>query len=241
MRIRPWVLVLLVLTVALAAACKKKVMKAGDPCKKEWATDCTDKKNAMVCVNGKLEALACRDNVGCMDMGDGDDNCSNGTHNVGEPCKEEGNFECSVDTKAMLKCDSKHWTKVDDCKGQHGCVSNAKGATCDKGSGNPGDPCTPENEGNAACTGDGKNLLICHKGTMNIGATCKGMNGCRQAGDKLDCNETIADLGDPCEGDEGKTACSTDKKTRLVCKSAKFAKDKVCKSCTVLIDQIQCQ
>ena len=95
------VAVVAVLSV-LAVACKKPG-KAGDACKKEWATDCTDKKNALVCVSGKLEAVGCRDNVGCMDMGDGNDNCSNNNQNVGEPCKQEGNYSCSVDSKAMLK------------------------------------------------------------------------------------------------------------------------------------------
>jgi hypothetical protein len=241
MRIRPLVSVALVAVVAVLAVACKKPMKAGDACKKEWATDCTDKTHALVCVSGKLEAVGCRDNVGCMDVGDGDDNCSNNNQNVGEPCKAEGNFSCSVDSKAMLKCDSKHWTKVDDCKGQHGCVSNAQGATCDQGTESLGASCTPQNEGNGSCTPDGKSLLVCHSGKMVVGATCKGMNGCRQAGTKLDCNQTLADLGDPCGDYEGKYACAPDKKTRLVCKGGKMVKDKVCKSCSVMIQDVQCQ
>ena len=241
MRTRHAASLLIAVSLVTLFACKKKAMKAGDPCKTEWATDCVDKKNAMVCVNGKLEAIACRDITGCMDMGDGNDNCDNTTHNVGEPCKKDGDYECSVDTKAMLKCDSKHWTKIDDCKGQHGCVSNAKGATCDKGSGNVGDPCTSDQENTGACTPDGKSLILCHSGKMVLGSTCKGLNGCRQAGTKLDCNNTVADVGDPCEGDEGKPACGTDKKTHLVCKSGKFVKDRTCKSCSVMIDKVECQ
>ena len=233
-----------ILVVAFVAAglgaCKKKTAKAGDACKTEWATDCVDKSNALVCVSGKLEAIACRDVTGCMDMGDGNDNCSSGGHQVGKPCKEEGDPGCSADSKAMLKCNSKHWKKESDCRGQLGCVSNAHGAKCDEGTGNAGDPCTADNEGNAACTADGKTLLICHGGKMVVGATCKGMNGCRQMGTKLDCNETLADLGDPCEGYDGKYACASDKKTRLVCRGGKMVKDKVCKSCSVMIQDVQC-
>ena len=241
MRTRQLVAVALVAAIAVVAVACKKPGKAGDACKKEWATDCTDKKNALVCVSGKLEAVACRDITGCMDMGDGNDNCSNDTQNVGEPCKDDGNYGCSIDKKAMLKCEAMHWKKVDDCKGQNGCVSNAQGAKCDQGTESAGAACTAANEGNGSCTPDGKSLLICRSGKMVVGATCKGMNGCRQQGTKLDCNQTIADLGDPCDDYEGKYACAADKKTRLVCKAGKMVKDKVCKSCSVMIQDVQCQ
>jgi len=231
----------LLVTLGGASSCKKPP-KPGGACTKEFAVECTGKAAAVMCVSSKWEAVACRDITGCMDMGgDGTDNCSNSTQNVGEPCKEEGNPSCSVDTKAMLKCQDKHWVKIDDCNGQHGCVSNAKGATCDKGTENAGASCTASNEGNGSCTPDGKSLLICKGGKMIVAATCKGMHGCREAFNKLECNQTISDLGDPCEDWEGKPACSTDKKTRLVCKNGKMVKDKVCKSCSVMIDDVQCQ
>lgn len=243
MQIRRVLAASLVAAVALSlgnVACKKPP-KAGDACKKEWATSCTGKATAVTCVDGKWVAVQCRDVVGCMDMGDENDNCSNSTQNVGEPCKDEGNPSCSVDGKAMLKCESKHWVKIDDCNGQHGCVSNAKGATCDKGTETEGAACTASNEGNGSCTPDGKSLLVCHGGKMVVAATCKGMHGCRQQGTKLECNHQIADVGDPCEGYDGSYACATDKKTRLQCKGGKMVKDKVCKSCSVMIDEIQCQ
>ena len=62
-----------------------------------------------------------------------------------EPCHDEGNPECSVDKKAMLKCEGKHWKKTADCNGQHGCVNNAKGATCDQGSQEAGSACDAVN------------------------------------------------------------------------------------------------
>jgi hypothetical protein len=241
MQTRPILAATLLASIAFVAVACKKPPKPGATCTKEWATECLDKNNAVMCVSSKWEAIACRSVTGCMDMGsDGNDSCSNDTQNVGEPCKEEGNYGCSTDQKAILKCDSKHWTKVDDCNGQHGCVSNAQGASCDKGTQTVGASCTADNEGNGSCTPDARALLVCKSGKMVVGATCKGMHGCRQMGSKLDCNQTIADVGDPCEGYEGKYACSTDKKTRLSCKGGKMVKDKACKSCSVLIDEVQC-
>jgi hypothetical protein len=233
-------LVVVMAVLVLAAGACKKHGKAGDPCKTEWSTDCTDKKDALVCVSGKLEALACRSINGCMDMGDGNDDCSNETQMMGEPCKDEGNYSCSIDAKEMLKCDSKHWIMVDDCKGQNGCQSSASGAKCDKGTETAGASCSAQNEGNGSCSPDGKSLLMCRSGKMVLAATCKGLNGCRQRGTDLDCNQTVADIGDPCF--EGKYACSTDRKTRLQCRSGKMAKDRTCnKSCSVMIEEVQCQ
>lgn len=55
------------------------------------------------------------------------------------------------------------------------------------------------------------------------------------------CDETLGDLGDVYDSSdyEDEFACSTDKKTRLVCKSNEFVKDKACK-CSVLIDKVNC-
>jgi hypothetical protein len=227
------------IVLAFSSVACKKPAKAGGACTKEWATDCTDKRSALVCVSGKLEVLACRSATGCMDMGDGNDDCTNDTEDVGEPCREEGTFGCSVDTKGLMKCDGKHWMRIDDCKGQNGCTSNAAGAKCDKGTETAGASCSPENEGNGACAPDGKSLLMCRSGKMVVAATCKGLNGCRQQGTDLDCNQTIADVGDPCY--EGKFACSTDKKSRLQCRNGKMVTQKACKSCTVMIQEVQCE
>ena len=85
---------------------------------------------------------------------------------------------------------------------------------------------------------DKKALLICRGGKMEIGETCKGMHGCRQMGKKLDCDNHLADLDDPCTT-EGDAACSVDKKMRLACKGGKMTKERDC-NCSVMIDQINC-
>jgi hypothetical protein len=238
---RRWAVAGWVVVAVVVAACSKGP-RAGEKCTRAWAIECTGKTDAVVCVGGRWESMQCRSVTGCMDMGnEGNDGCSNDTHVVGEPCKEDGAYGCSLDGKAMLKCDADRWTKADDCRGQNGCVSNATGASCDKGTESAGAACTPENEGNGSCTPDGHALLVCKSGKMVVAAMCKGMHGCRQQGTKLDCNQTIADVGDPCDDYEGKYACASDKKSRLVCKNGKMARDRGCKSCTVVIDDVQCQ
>jgi len=225
--------------IALTPACKKAPV-AGAACTKEGDVQCQDKKVGLFCVQGKWEALACEGPTGCMSvMGDG--SCTHTEYKVGEACLTEGKPECSGDRKQAIKCVTGHWKLMDECKGALGCVSNVEGTKCDLGASSVGSPCTKENEGNASCTEDKKNLLLCKSGKMVLGATCKGMHGCRQRGTELECDETISDLGDTCDSSEyeGKFACSTDKKMRLVCKSNKMVKERACK-CSVMIDQVNC-
>ena len=225
--------------LALTLFACSKPPKDGDVCKeKEGAIKCLDKKIGVLCVDGKWEKLPCDD--GCTSvLGDG--SCTHQKYAPGEPCLEEGKPECSGDRKSMLTCEKHHWKFLEKCEGVLGCVANANGAKCDLGASTAGSACTKENEGNGSYTPDGKALLVCHDGKMNVAATCKGMHGCRQLGTKLDCNETIADLGDACDSSdyEGKFACTPDNKARLVCKANKFVKDKDCK-CSVLIEDVSC-
>jgi hypothetical protein len=225
-------------TVALVACSKPPT--PGGACKTKGEIQCIDKKVGAVCVKGKWETMTCEGATGCMSVA-GSGSCTHTSYAVGEPCLEEGKPECSGDHKSTLKCVDSHWKLVDVCAGALGCVSNARGTKCDLGASTEGSPCTKENENNASCTPDAKALLICKAGKMTLGAQCKGRHGCRQLGTKLECDETIGDLGDVCDSSEyeGKFACATDKKMRLVCKNDKFVKDKACK-CSVLIDKVNC-
>lgn len=220
-------------------ACGKKPAPGG-ACKTEGDVKCLDKKTGLFCVEGKWESLGCEGPTGCMSVA-GSGSCTHTSYAEGEPCFEDGKPECSANRKAMLKCEKHHWKLLNKCLGALGCVANVQGAKCDLGASTEGSPCTKENEGNASCTPDGKSLLLCKGGKMTLGARCKGMHGCRQRGTELTCDETIADLGDVCDSSEyeGKFACSTDKKTRLVCKSNKFVKERSCR-CSVMIDKANC-
>jgi hypothetical protein len=229
-----------VLVAAFALIACKKPPTAGADCKEKGEIQCVDKKNGLVCAGGKWEALACEGPTGCMQVA-GSGSCTHTNYAVGEPCLEEGKPECTGDHKAMIKCENAHWKLLDKCGGALGCVANAQGAKCDLGAATEGSPCTKENEGNASCTPDSKSLLICKGGKMTLGARCKGMHGCRQAGTQLECDETVAELNDVCDSSEyeGKFACTPDKKMRLVCKSNKMVKDRACR-CSVMIDKVSC-
>jgi hypothetical protein len=223
---------------SLTAACSKP--KLGAACTKEGATSCVNDTSALICVDSKWESKACTSVTGCMSMGINEGKCTSDGNAVGEPCPDdEGNPSCSTDKKAMLKCTKKHWVKVDDCSGSRGCVSNADGANCDKGTAAEGEACTKSNEGNAACSPDKTKLLVCKGGKMVASSYCKGQNGCREQGDQINCDDSLAAVGDPCD-EEGEAACSMEKKDFLRCKGGKFTKEKSCSQCTPFLDNIQC-
>jgi hypothetical protein len=216
----------------LLVACKKP--QPGAACKKEGEAVCINDKSAVVCTDGKWENEECRSITGCMQSG-----CSNSDHAVGEPCTEEGHSACAGKGKQMVKCAKKHWVLVNACNGQHGCVSNAFETNCDRGTLEAGESC--EGEDTYSCTPDKKDLLVCKGKKMILSGHCRGMHACRQLGDKIECNQEIAELGDPCES-EGKPACSVDKKSRLTCQKGKMAKDPSCKKgCRVMIQDVLCE
>lgn len=231
------VLAAVALAVALVACSKPK---EGTPCKKAGEMKCLDKKSAVLCDGTTWTKVACEGVTGCMSVA-GDASCTYAKE-VGGYCDKEGEPQCTEDHKKMIKCENKHWKLMNECKGALGCVANVTGAKCDLGATSEGSECTAENEGNASCTPDKKNLLLCKGGKMVLAAKCKGMHGCRQLGTKLECDETIGDLNDLCEmsasGD--KYACASDKKARLVCRGGKWAKDRDCKRCNVMPGSIDC-
>lgn len=233
-------LALLLLLTPLTTACNKTV-KAGDPCDKLGEIQCIDDKTGGFCVDGKYEALTCEGPTGCMAVA-GSASCTHQQYQVGEPCFEEGQPQCTGDKKSMIKCENNRWILLDECTGRLGCVANAQGAKCDLAVAAAGDSCSPDNEGNASCTDDGSALLLCREGKMVVEATCKGMHGCRQKGTSIECNAQIADLDDPCDRKfaEGKFACTPDKTARLVCKDGKFEKEQDC-ACNVMIDDVTCK
>lgn len=162
--------------------------KPGEPCAKAGESACLDDKNALLCVGGKWEKLACRGLNGCMGVAP-NAACTNDGYVDGEPCVDEGNYQCTLEKKAMLFCESGHWKTVEKCLGQNGCVANAKGAKCDNSISEAGAPCETENT--YACATDAKTLLRCTQKKLVPSASCPGRYGCRRQFDKIECNGEV--------------------------------------------------
>jgi hypothetical protein len=216
-------LALLILGCALlAVGCKKKV---GDKCKADQMA-CQDPKSALICVNGAFAQMSCRGASGCAASGDAV-SCDNKFAQATDGCnKETSDLACTEDKKGELRCKDNKLVLASSCRGPKGCWWEGSTLHCDTDVADPSDPC--EDDEDLACSTDGKALLKCKKDHYAVEFTCKGPLGCKVDGTKVRCDDDIADVGDPCNG-EGNWACTPDKKQLLSCHQGKFKSDQQCK------------
>jgi hypothetical protein len=120
------------------------------------------------------------------------------------------------------------------CRGAKGCTKAGSAINCDDSIAQENDGCDEENE--VACSVDKKSALECHGNKFVVGETCKGAKACNVDGDKIQCDNDISDIGDPCHF-IGDFACATDKSFALKCIDHKMAKLNSCrgaKGCQVV-------
>jgi hypothetical protein len=210
----------------LAVACKKEV---GSSCG-DGESRCVNRKTQLVCDDGKFIAIECMGPGGCV-QDDKSVTCDFSGNPPGSPCAkgEEGAAVC-VEEHRMIACRAGQFRSV-PCRGPKGCENEHGHAMCDTSIGAPSDPC--KEQGNKACSADGKDVLACTSGEMAIIYHCRGPEGCSSKEGKLECDMSNASLDDPCEKSmEGKIACNTDLKGIVVCKGGKFVADESCKAGT---------
>jgi hypothetical protein len=99
---------------------------------------------------------------------------------------------------------------------------------CDATIAEVGEPCAENDK--KACATDGRHVLACDEGRMRPQYECRGPNGCRVAERKVNCDLSIARLGDACDKlVEGTFACSEDARAIVKCEGGQFIPDEKCK------------
>lgn len=101
-----------------------------------------------------------------------------------------------------------------------------------------GGNCSQEKE--AECRG-GSQALLCYKGKW-MEVQCRGPKGCSEKGGVIECDESLAQVGDGCH-DEGNLACSSDKKAIVSCSQGKWTQKDACgsKNCVVTGNTVGCE
>lgn len=222
----------------LLLGCKPK---AGGSCSKEGAESCVDKQSALVCHDGKWEAMPCRGTGGCSGAGEATA-CDTMHANENDVCNLDGDYACSVDNKAFLTCAKHKWSLAGSCRGTNGCQVNTKNVKCDSSIAKVDDACMKDDEGSYACADDKTAMLVCKTGKYIHAGKCNGPQHCRTKPDGIDCDDSVSELGDPCHTDNH-YACAKDGKMLLVCKAGKFTKDETCKAkttCRIQGDKVGC-
>ena len=219
--------------------CKPSV---GSACDKGEAR-CLDPKRELVCQAGHFIESPCNGPDGCRQTEKGT-SCDFSGNKPGDLCSidDEGAASCSG-KDGMLACHAGLYAFV-PCRGPHGCVNAEGRALCDTSVAEPGDACSTENL--KACAGDGSQVLICRQHTMQRFYLCRGANGCAPTAGKLNCDTSVAKLGDACDKKlEGQAfACTPDESQILVCKGGAFVLDETCKSgqkCGLVAGSTKCR
>jgi hypothetical protein len=140
----------------------------------------------------------------------------------GDPCTAGA---VCADPQTGLFCNAGKWKSM-GCRGPGGCKVQSGNVNCDDTLANLKDGCDEENE--VACQTDKKAALECHSGNFVVGETCKGPKGCVVDGEKIQCDNDVADDGDPCHF-EGDYACASDKTMAFKCISKKMVSINSCR------------
>jgi hypothetical protein len=215
---------LLSLVVALGCVgCKPGV---GSKCEK-GESRCLDSGRALVCQKQVFIETPCLGKNGCRTEPAGV-SCDVSGNRAGDVCStdEEGVGVCA-DAKTLVACRGGRYARV-PCRGPGGCAQEGNRTSCDATIAEVGEPCVEEDK--KACATDGRHVLACEKGLMGKKYECRGEHGCRVKERKVDCDLSIARLGDACDKlVEGHFACAEDARAIVRCEAGKFVADEKCK------------
>jgi hypothetical protein len=156
--------------------------------------------------------------------------CSKPT--AGESCKNESQQVCADEREALVCVDSK-WERL-TCRGIGGCKSAGSDVSCANDSYASGEPCDPAQH-DYECGPDKVSVVRCKGKHWRLAGKCPGPKGCTSHGQKVSCDDSIADVGMPC-AIEGSAACSGDKSMLLKCKNGAMIEETKCrgaKACDV--------
>lgn len=210
-------------------------------------TTCLDGATQLECKAGKWEASSCLGPKGCV-ADEKSASCDTSLSKEGDGCGREGNYACTVDKKAQLRCKGGKWASVEKCLGENGCDSSGMFSRCDSSLANEGDICEVDEKDpkkkRYACSVDQKAELLCKDGKWKAIEQCAGEKGCRSGGLVVSCDGPTAKEGDFCDTREKEDyACSADKKAQLKCEKDTWTLARKCmgaKGCSSSLLFIEC-
>jgi hypothetical protein len=127
-----------------------------------------DKKELLACADGKWKVEShCHGMTGCLITAFID--CDDSVSSVGDPCRTQWDLACSEDRRTELACLDGKWTATAQCRGKNACMSGGL-VSCDGSAASVGGPCVTE--GNASCSEDGKDILVCRKNVYVKDTSC---------------------------------------------------------------------
>jgi hypothetical protein len=231
------VLAAVVLPGSWLTGCKRP--KAGAACAddRQGVEHCVGRKDGIVCRRGAWQPFSCRGPDGCVETGQRV-TCDDSVGAAGDGCRAEGDLVCAADGRTLLACRDGAFVVSEACRGDAGCFVRSGEVVCDQSRASAGDACTQE--GAVGCSAEAPAVVACRGGEFRITRVCKGPRGCVVAAGALDCDDSLADEGDPCEG-ERQAACARNLRHALVCREGAFARAKDCPNgCRAEAERVRC-
>jgi hypothetical protein len=176
-----FVLPLVTLLLSPGFACNKEPVP-GDACK-PTEIRCVNPTTELACQKGVFMAAPCKGPLGCREDGK-HLVCDFSGNAEGDPCSldEEGSAKCIGD-KERITCRAGKYV-IDACRGDEGCRAGS-GVKCDQSKGQVGDACHGATN---ACNVEGRSVLVCNAGKLQISALCPGEGGCTIVNHQVDCD-----------------------------------------------------
>ena len=210
-----------------APGCRARPL-AGEKCKAQGQLVCASGDRALICDSGAWVDVPCKGPRGCARAGGGAgagnapgglDQCDDTVAAEADPCPRNPplDYACSVDRAEALVCKDGQFALWRRCRGPAGCEVGAQDEVhCDTSAGESGDPC--EKQLTYSCSRDGKTMLVCEGSALAPASSCRGKAGCHvdAATHKVDCDDEVAEAGDPCD-EPRRITCAVDHKVELVC------------------------
>jgi len=99
-----------------AVNCDTSVQNVGDECEGTAVACSPDGKQRLECRDGKMGVeLNCRGPKACSVNGQNKIECDRGGQAIGDPCGDDGDYACTADEKAIVKCASHKWAMDEPC------------------------------------------------------------------------------------------------------------------------------
>lgn len=117
------------------ANCDQSIANVGDACKKDHAKACSaDGSRVLSCRLGRMSELyECRGEKRCTSEA-GKLSCDQTVAKLGDSCDKglSGHIACSMDMKALLKCDAERFVVSEKCKAGTVCTVSGQVTKCEK-------------------------------------------------------------------------------------------------------------
>ena len=137
---------------------------------------------------------------------------------AGAACKIEAKEAC-IDGKRALACHDGKWEEM-TCRGPNGCGKSGNEIICDQSVAEDKDTCNLGTD--VVCSGDKKGMLECTKSKWTFLQSCLGERACSIEGKRVNCDNSLANLGDTCRDEDDYACALPEKKNAIVCRSNKF-------------------